>query len=442
MNPRKIAVKILTDAENSQKYVDAILHRYFKNWRGTDREKRFIQEIVFGTVRWQNKLDFMLGYQYQGQYHKAEHQVKALLRSGLYQMLMMDGVPQAVAINETVETAKQMGRKNVAGLINGVLRAIKRNEQEINKEILNLGDARRISVAQSHPEWLVQRWLSRFGVDNTMKLCLWNNQSQRVTVRVNTHTIGVNEFMEHLIKENIVHKQSRLLPEFITLNSAQQVIHSDTFDAAWFAVQDQAAGLAAMLVEPQKDQIILDCCAAPGGKTTYIAQRYPELPILAFDKDEERLSKVSDLAHRLGFDNIQVAPADAGVFEFPQSDWALLDVPCTGTGVLGRRVDARWRRSPADIKQMVQTQQQIIQNVARYIKPGGTVVYSTCTLEPEENWGIVDWFLSQNSEFFVGALPDFIPEEYIDDRGALMVLPHKHQMDGAFGVRLHRESTA
>lgn len=442
MNPRKMAVEILVESDQSSEYLENILHRRFSHLNGTNRDKRFIQELVFGTTRWRNKLDFTIETQYQGQYHKAEYIVKALLRSGLYQMLMMDSVPEPVAINETVELAKTFNRKRVSGLINGVLRSIKRNRDSIQSEILSLDDVRRISVAQSHPEWLVERWIERYGTEDALQLCLWDNQAPPVTIRVNTTEIGVSEFSEQLIKQNIVHKRSRVLQEFFILDQAQQVLQNKAIDTKWYAVQDQAAGLAASLVEPKKNDIVLDCCAAPGGKTTFLAQRFPEHQVQAFDVNAERLGKVNSLLNRLNLSNVLLEQADATTFDFPVSDWALLDVPCTGTGVLGKRVDARWRRIPDDIPRMVETQSAILQNVARAMNPGGVMVYSTCTLEPEENWGVVKKFLEQNTEFSILPLPENLPGNFRGKEGALKVLPHKHHMDGAFAVRLQRENNS
>lgn len=442
MNPRKTAVEILVQAEHSSEYIEDILHQRFDQGNGSDRDKRFMQELVFGVTRWRNKLDYFIASQYQGQYHKAEHIVKALLRSGLYQMQMMDSVPAAVAINETVEVAKAFNRKRVSGLINGVLRSVKRNMNAIQKEILNLEDVQRISVAQSHPEWLVERWIDRYGEDGALKLCLWDNQAQAVTIRVNTNEISATEFSEHLIKRNIVHKCSKVLPEFFLLDRAQQVLQNTEINRAWYAVQDQAAGLTASLIEPNEDDVVLDCCAAPGGKTTYLAQRYPEQTIRAFDISPERLAKVRSLSERLNLSNIEIEQADASAYDFPEVDWVLLDVPCTGTGVLGKRVDARWRRSPEDIPRMVETQFDILENVASAIKHGGVIVYSTCTLAPEENWGVVNKFLEQNGDFSILSLPEDLPDTYRDEGGALLVLPHKHQMDGAFAVRLRRDENS
>jgi len=215
--------------------------------------------------------------------------------------------------------------------------------------------------------------------------------------------------------------------------------NEEIFHPRWYAVQDQAAGLASLLMEPEDSETVVDCCAAPGGKTTYIAQRFPEAEILACDSNTERLAKVQSLVNRLQQSNVKIQSADATDYDFPETDWALLDVPCTGTGVLGKRADARWRRRPEDISKMVETQSAILRNVAKSVNPGGVLVYSTCTLEPEENWGVVENFLEDRPNFRIIPVPEMIPEEFQDANDALMVLPHVHNMDGAFAVRLRRE---
>ena len=419
MNPRKAIIKILSQAEQSSRHVDVLLHDEFNHWEESSRDKRFIQEVVLGVTRYKLYLDFVLSTRYHGQLHKAEYDVLNLLRSGLYQMDFMDSVPPAVAINETVEVSKRVAGKRVSGLINGVLRAVKRERSGIEEQIQSLPEAKRLSVKESHPEWLVKRWIQRYGYEGAQKLCQWNNRRPNVTVRVNTIQISVTEFKESLQSLDIAFSQSEHLPEFIELKKAQELFESDQIPSSWFAVQDVAAGLTASLIEAGEDQLLLDACAAPGGKSTYIRQNAPDSArLIAYDSNENRLRKVDALAKQLQLTGIEIRKADASEHDFPDADWILLDVPCTGTGVLAKRADSRWKKNPVDIKKLSELQYGILENAAQSLKPEGKIVYSTCTLEPEENWGVVKKFLEQNRDFANIKVDGTIPESMIDDQGA------------------------
>ncbi|MBD3274102.1 MAG: 16S rRNA (cytosine(967)-C(5))-methyltransferase RsmB, partial [Candidatus Marinimicrobia bacterium] len=386
-------------------------------------------------------LDFVLSTQYHGQLHKAEYDVLNLLRSGLYQMDFMESVPPAVAINETVEVSKRVAGKRVSGLINGVLRSVKRERSKIEQQIQSLSEVKRLSVKESHPEWLVERWIERYGYQDAQKLCHWNNRRPNVTVRVNTTQIPVEKFAESLETLGIEFTQSPHLVQFFEIAQAQELFESDQIPSSWFAVQDVAAGLTASLIEAGENQLVLDACAAPGGKSTYILQNAPDsAQLIAYDSNSNRLRKVDALAKQLQLTGLETRKADASEYDFPEADWILLDVPCTGTGVLAKRADSRWKKNPVDIKKLSDLQYRILENAARSLKPEGKIVYSTCTLEPEENWGVVKKFLEQNQDFTNIKVDGKIPESMIDERGALNILPHIHQMDGAFAVILTRRN--
>lgn len=440
MNPRRVALDILVRAESSDRYIDEILHQTFNRWDGESRDKRFVQELVFGVIRWKKYLDYYLSEQYRGRYDKAEYLVQTLLRIGLYQLTKMDSVPKHAALNETVALAKQVKNKRVAGLVNGVLRGILRNFDSLDAKVAAMDPPERLSIRESHPLWLVERWVDRYSGGEAQALCQWDNKTPNVTVRVNTTRISTDEFRSHLIKQGIDYSPSKYLPEFFILEQAQDVLQNNLFDPGWYAIQGEGAGLATSLVQPDPGDVVLDVCAAPGGKSTYLAQKFNSSnKMLAYDINPNRLKKINSLTKRLQLNNIRVAQADAAEDDFPNAKWILVDAPCTGTGVLDRRADARWNRESDGPERMATLQNRILQNIVRSTIPGGYIIYSTCSLEPEENWETIDRFLEQNPEFVVTTLEDTIPEKLIDSRGALMVEPHRHSMDGAFAVRLRRE---
>lgn len=436
---RDDAARLLEQWENSRQYIEDILHAHFREFSGDARDRRFLQEIVYGAVRWIGLLDYMLKTQYHGQFHKAEYLVKNLLRLGLYQILFMESVPEAVAIHETVESSKRLNKSEASGLINGVLRSVLRERKAIEAEIHGLEPVRRLSVQESHPEWLVQRWIDRYGEESAIQLCRWNNRSQDVTIRANTTQVSLDQIVSRMKREEIPFTQSEYLPEFFVLSKSQQLFSGNLIPDEWYAVQDQAAGLASSCVQPSRRDLVIDGCSAPGGKATYLRQRYGNsIDIFAGDISIERLKKVPQLIRRLQLSDLNYICMDARTYPLPKAERILLDVPCSGTGVMGKRVDARWRLEEKHISKFAGLQSGILNNASQALKPGGIFIYSTCTLEPEENWGIIENFLETHPDFSIITQPGWIPEQMMDQHNAMQTLPHRDRMDGAFTVRLQR----
>ena len=240
-------------------------------------------------------------------------------------------------------------------------------------------------------------------------------------------------------KHEIKFKQFEFIPEFFQTSKHQELIKSDIFKEGKISIQDPAAGLVVKLVDPQKKETIIDVCAAPGGKSSYAAELLKNTgSILSLDSNEKRLDRLDSTISRLHITNTETDLVDITEDEVPMTDKMLLDVPCSGTGVMSKRADIRWRRSIDDILEMHLLQRNILWVAARYIKSGGAIIYSTCSIEPEENWMVVDAFLKSHRTFNVQNANQYIPQEYVDDRGALLTMPTEHQIDGCFGVRLEK----
>ena len=412
-------------------------------------DRALCQELVYGVVRWQAALDWLVARKTDGR--KQKPVLQNLLRLGLYQIFWLDRIPAHAAVHETVELTRHSGFGAQAGFVNAVLRGYLREFDAAKKALAGL-KLSNPAVGFSHPQWLVERWQRRFGEETTRQLLAWNNTPPRIFARVNTlkfregrqvanlnisgtatrrssHDAAAAALLEQWRKENVEYDfvrhdwleenlvfELKLHPPLASLGSFQQ---------GWFYIQDPSTLLAVGELNPQPGETILDFCAAPGGKTTFIAQwMNNQGRIVAQDVSEERLKLVRENCNRLGATCVKTVLSSA--FRLPPSavDRILVDVPCSNTGVMRRRVDLRWRLRAGEILRLQQTQLNLLKQAAPRLKPGGVLVYSTCSLEPEENQEVVKAFLRANEEFEL----EFERE----------LLPFADGVDGAFVARLKR----
>ena len=406
------------------------------------RTRRQARELVAGVTRQRRWLDFVLGEAYHGDYESMEHRLRQILRLGLYELLFQS-TPTHAAVDEYVELAKQELRPGAGNLVNGVLRTIDRDREHI--PVPDTGDdAEDLAVRYSHPTWMVRRWLDRFGVDETTELLRANNRRPMYGLRINPLRTSRDAVADWLDEHDVVHVDSPYLDNHLRLKRLQAIVEGGLLDDGHVAVQDESAGLVVEALDPQPGDTLIDGCAAPGGKTMHAAARMDgEGTLLAFDVNAQRLDKVTEAATTHGVPNL-VRTESADLREIaeqpdpPQADRVLLDVPCTGLGVLAKRADLRWRRTLDDLEEMMALQDQLLDAGAALVRPGGLLVYSTCSIEPEENEQRVDAFLSRHDAFEVESVAERVPDEMVSDAGHLTTLPQRHRMDGAFAARLRR----
>jgi 16S rRNA (cytosine967-C5)-methyltransferase len=406
------------------------------------RTRRQARELVAGVTRQRRWLDFVLGEAYHDDYESMEHRLRQILRLGLYELLFQS-TPTHAAVDEYVELAKQELRPGAGNLVNGVLRTIDRDREHI--PVPDTGDdAEDLAIRYSHPTWMVDRWLDRFGIDETTELLRANNRRPMYGVRINLLRTSRDAVADWLDEHDVVHIDSPYLDNHLRLKRLQALVEGGLLDDGHVAVQDESAGLAMEVLDPQPGDTLIDGCAAPGGKTMHAATRMDgEGTIQAFDVDGQRLETVADAADTHGVpDLVYTEAADlrqvADQPDPPEADCVLLDVPCTGLGVLAKRADLRWRRTPDDLEEMIALQDQLLDAAATLVKPGGLLVYSTCSIEPEENEQRVDAFLARHDQFAMESVAGHVPDEMVSDAGHLMTLPQRHRMDGAFAARLRR----
>ena len=433
---RGAAIRILSRFERSDSYLDKLLEYELRVGELCVQDKALLTELVNGTIRWMGKLDWVLTGFYHGEFEKCLTPIKNAMRIALYQIMFLNKIPHAAAINESVEIIKRIKGDKSAGIVNGVLRNITRNLDNIRYPNPEEDKIWYYSVIYSHPKWLVKHWMDIM-TEEQLELFLQANIARPIlTLRVNTLKSSVAAISEWLEEHSISYTLSELHKNSIFVSSLRDVSSSDIFKEGLVTVQDSSASMAALLTHAQPGMTVIDLCAAPGGKSFYVAEQMNNKgSVLALDKYEAKMRFLSEGAQRLGIDIIQPIIADATSFEHEQVDIVMADVPCSGFGTLSKKPDIKWKRDQADIARLIPLQREILNHAATLVKPGGVLVYSTCTIEPKENQENIEWFLEQHPEFYLDDAHKYLPSEVCSD-GYMKTIPGTCATDGAFAARL------
>ena len=439
--PRGTAVKVLNRVERTDSYLDKLLDAELKSRDVADIDKSLFAEIVHGVVRWQGRLDWILNGFTHGNFSKSEVNVRNTLRVALYQILFLTHVPQYAAVHEAVEFIKRIRGEKFAGFVNAVLRNIIRTLDGIHYPNPDEDLTQYLAVYYSHPLWMIKRWLQRFGREETEKFLMANNEVPGLTLRINKLKITPSEFLTLLEKNNIPFQGSSFIDYFIKVKSLSGIAQMNIFQSGFFTIQDESAALPVLLLDPQSGDRVIDMCAAPGGKTTFIAELMKNSgKIIAIDKYESKLNLIRTSCERLGIGNVETLVADSSDVVIPPADKIIVDVPCSGLGTLRKKPDIKWKREPEDIQHLVRRQTTLLENAAGLVKPGGVLVYSTCTVEPEENSGVIQTFLEKHPEFKIDDAQKFVNSSVVTSEGFIETFPHRHHVDGSFAARLIKNS--
>ena len=398
------------------------------------RDRRWTQELVYGMLRRRGWLDAILDARVRGGLARLDADVVDLLRLGAYQLLRMRSVPAYAAIAQTVEMAKRRHGMGASKLVNAVLRRVDRERDALT--IATPSDPiDALAQAHSHPRWLVARWVGRWGAEETERLLAANNNEAPVIVR----PFGVvREQLEASLEAAGVHvEEVPLVPDSIRISSPVSLTELGTFRQGLFFVQDPASTLVTQYAAIAQGSIVADLCAAPGGKALELARTAST--VFAADRSFARLTRVRANVQRLDARNVQIMTADARHPAVRSADVVLLDVPCTGTGTFRRHPDARWRLRISDLAVMSALQGSLLRAAAEIVVPGGLLIYSTCSMEPEENDSQIERFLAdQGGTWTLEPPPDGAVPATVLDAGRLRVLPQRHGTDGAFAARLRK----
>ena len=474
-NPRQVAFFALRDVYRHNAFAEAALDKWLQKSKLSIQDKRLATELIYGCVRRQRTLDAIID---QLAKKKAEQQpvdIRIILHLGLYQIRFLNHIPESAAVDTTVELTKQNSLAGLAGFVNGFLRqyirlcdlersrqdACSTKDDEQNNTPLFKGGrgdlyyqdplklpadmVKRLGILYSYPDWIVASWINRLGVEETEKLCVWFNQSPTIDLRVNVLKTSIEEVENALMGAGVAVSRVPNLPQALRLTGGAGAIENlPGYKEGWWSVQDSSAQLVGYLLDPQPDEVIIDACAAPGGKTTHIAELMGDRgKIWACDKVSSRLKKVKENADRLELKSIEVLTGDSR--NFPQfknaANRVLLDAPCSGLGTLHRRAEARWRQSPENIIELAKLQKELLAEAAEWVKVGGVIVYATCTVHPAENEDVIEDFLGKYPNWEIEKPSLNSPARvFMSEDGWVKVWPHLYQMDGFFMVRLKRQS--
>lgn len=443
---RRLASEILLKVDTQKAYADILLDHALRNATLDERDRRLLTEVVNGTLRWRGRIDAKLNRQIRRPLTQADPFIRNLLRATLYQVIFLDKIPDYAAVDEAVEIAKLRGSK-AAGFVNGVLRNFLRHNNKVAEEVPNDQTAGALAEEFSHPEWLVKRWLTDFDAEEATSLMRANNDRALLVMRVNSLKCVREELLERFLTEGIDAKPTKWSPQGIAVVSGRAVAEFPGFAAGLFQIQGEASQLVTYLLAPQPSERILDACAAPGGKTTHIAEMMrDEGELIALDPSARGIDRIKENIARLQLRSIHAVRGDAvrNLSSSPGAayDRILVDAPCSGLGTLRSHPEIKWQRDESDIKRLYQLQSKILGNVAEHLKLDGVLVYSTCTLTKDENDRVVEGFLHEHQEFELEDAARYLPDgaRHMARGKYFEALPHRDNTDGFFGARMRKVS--
>jgi len=451
-DPRAVALKILIRWEKGKPLLDEILSQVLtKSVLPDERDRALVGELVNGVIRHLYFIDFVLGRFVKEPLEKMDSEVRNVLRMGAYQILYTR-IPERAVIAEALKLLTKRRRGQwIKNLVNAVLRRVAENKESL-PEPPKVNPVIYLSVKYSFPEWLIKRWIERFGFRETEKLLEASNARPPLVIRVNPLKVSRDNLLTYLKKDQVPEaKACPYSPQGIILKGFRgKVTELKPYHFGWISVQDSASQLVTILLNPKPGEVVLDACAGVGGKTTHMVELMENKGVVwAFDLYPWRLEKLKENFQRLGLKPPKVVQGDV-VEELkkhgsPKFDRILIDAPCTGTGVIRKHPDIKWARKEEDFTNIPEKQLRLLKGLAPYLKKGGILVYATCSLEPEENEEVLKRFLEEHPEFEVEKLPKILTKlkldkvkELLEGEEFLRTYPHKHDMDGFFVARLRK----
>lgn len=440
---RLLALRALERVQRAGAFADLLLHSLLGRSALNAADRAFATDLVYGTLRWRGRIDYLLSHFLDRDLEKLEPLVATALRLGAYQILFSERVPPEAAVDESVRCVRAAGAERATGLVNAVLRRLAAEHARIALPSLESHPLEHLTHALSLPPWIAARWLERYGAAEAAELAQASNLPPPLTLRANRSLISRDALLAEMRERFPEARPCRHAEDGIVLGRRGNPALDPAFLAGRFTVQDEASQLVVALLDPQPGEQVLDTCAAPGGKATAIAERIGSAGlVLALDRHLGRSDLVRRAARRLQLPNLSCAERDSSrpLTDLGLFDRVLVDAPCSGLGTLRRNPDARWRIGAGDPEKLAEVQRAILRSAAECVRPGGALVYSTCTLLPEENEQLVASFLSERRDFRAcepSALPAALAP-LLDSEGCLRTLPHRDDADGFFAARLER----
>ena len=442
---RDLGAEILFKVEKRNAYADILLDYYLKKVPLSPRDRALLTQLVYGTLRWRGTIDWHLSRSLRLPLSSMNSYLRNLLRLTLYQLLFLNKVPDYAAVNEGVELAKRYGGTRAGALVNGVMRKILREKDRLPNPDPQGDAGAYLSVSLSHPDWLVRRWLLQFGREETEALLRANNEEPHLTLRVNRLKGERETLMERLKGMGFEAIPTLWSPQGIRLRDSAPVDQLPGFQEGFFQIQGEASQLVGYLLDPRPGERILDSCAAPGGKATHLAELIEDRgEIIATDISARGVEKLKQNVQRLGLMSVRPFHIDVtkgleGPLAAPY-DRILIDAPCSALGTLRSHPEAKWQKDKRDIQRLSKLQRRLVHRISSHLKPGGILVYATCTLTPEENEQVVGTFLDCQRDFVLESAGNHLPQEaqQLTCGNYFLALPHKHNTDGFFAARMRK----
>lgn len=445
VNPRELIVDMLIEITKNGEYSHVVIGQTLEKYQYLSKADRsFLKKVTNGTIEQMIYIDYILNHYSKVKVNKMKPMIRAILRSSVYQLYFMDRIPSSAVCNEAVKLTGKRGFQNLKGFVNGVLRTIIR---EGCKEILPPKErvAEYLSVKYSTPEWLVKQWMGVYGKDKTEQMLVYFLKEKNTTIRCNNSKITSIELKEKLMEDGVKEIVDTPLSYAFEISGYDYLTGLSSFREGLFAVQDMSSMLVAEAAGVAENNVCIDVCAAPGGKTLHVADKLGGTgKVFCGDISERKAEKIMENVERMGFENVAVHVWDATEFEEELKDMAdivLADVPCSGLGVIGRKPDIKFKMNLESMEALIPLQRKILTNVKNYVKPGGVLMFSTCTVNEKENKENVNWFVKEYPEFqledFVEQMPEIIKP--LVENGKLQLLPGECNTDGFFIAKLRRK---
>jgi len=432
---RFLSVKILNRFEKKNEQLVMSRNQVFSSFKPESIDKSRAMVLTNEIIRLRDRLDLMIEYVSGRKINRLDPSLLSILRVGFYEIIYDESIPDYAAVDSLVNLTKAVLSRKASKLTNAVLRnLIRYRDKDSNWDESLKKKPKWVSL----PIWLQKRWKYQFGESGFFALVNCINQNPKIFVRIDLTKNTVDDAKESLLESGIeVENYSDSFLKILT--GSGKIFSTDLFQSGQVSIQNPVAGAIVELLDPLKGEIVLDVCAAPGTKSLFIAERVGEKGrVLASDLDQLRANRGKNDLDRHRRKNIEWSVKDATQDNFPMADKILIDAPCTGTGVVGRKPDIRWRRKPKDISDMATLQMKLLKHMSQFLNDGGTLVYGTCSMEPEENWNVVEQFLKLNADFKLMTGPSQVMPDWINEMGCLSTFPHIHGIDGLFAARITR----
>lgn len=436
-NSRQIALTILNEVTENAAYSNLSINKHLDK-SVSDLDASLVREIVYGVLENKIYIDYVIRSFSKVRLKKIAPMVMNILRIGIYQMIFMDKIPDSAAVNESVKLAKKHTHKGSQGFVNGMLRNVSRNKENIKLPDKSKDGEKYLSVKYSHPEWMIERWVKEFGFLFTEELVKANNKKPKLNIRTNTLKTDRDSLIKRLEKQGLICTKTKYAQDGIIIENPMNITNTAEFKEGLFQIQDESSMLVSQIMDPEEGSLVIDVCSAPGGKTTHIAEKMNNKgKVIARDIHSHKLEIIDENSKRLGIDIIKTEKYDATVLDknlVEKADYCLVDAPCSGLGLIRRKPDIKWSKQESDIDDISNLQYNILETSSKYVKKGGTLIYSTCTIEKDENINVVKRFLKTNNEFKLVGFKDLIDnqEDIVKETGYLELFPNENDTDGFF----------